>query len=113
MATEWSCLVFMAAHNNLRTTFTDDLTEMATACSDHVSVAVELDETDQNTRRLVLHGNTFVTEAEFDNVDSGDPNVVTSFLKFGQERFETNKHAVVFWGHGSGFLDFESERVQP
>lgn len=113
MATEWSCLVFMAADNNLRTTFADDLAEMETACSDHVSVAVELDVTNQPTRRKVLHGNTLVIEDEFANVDSGDPNVVTSFLKFGQERFETDKHAVVFWGHGSGFLDFESERVQP
>jgi hypothetical protein len=113
MATEWSCLIFMAADNNLRVTIDDDLKEMATACSDHVGVAVELDVTKERTRRLVLHGNELVTEEEFDNVNSGDPNVVTSFLKWGQERLDATKHAVILWGHGSGFLDFQSERLQP
>lgn len=106
METDWTCLIYMAADNDLRGDVKGDLAEMMKASSDDVGVAVQLDELGKKTVRLALHGDEFVTRQTLDNVNSGDPAVVTDFFQWGEEELAAAKYMVVLWGHGTGFLDF-------
>ena len=125
---ELTLLVYMAADNDLESHALRNLKEMEHACFDNMNVLVLLDrcdaydETNDNwtdTRLFeVLHddtnGSTIVskrldcpplglTSSINTELDTGDYNVLKDFIEFAVTNYETDKYALILWGHGTGW----------
>ena len=108
----WSVLAFIAVDNSLRNAGPKDLAEMATADPSKVSVVAHLDVAERPTQRLALGPNGFqpISEQPSQNLNSGDPRVVTGFLTFAQKVRPAEHTAVFFLSHATGLLDFTYQR---
>ncbi|MFM6204065.1 clostripain-related cysteine peptidase, partial [Planktothrix sp.] len=110
---EWTVMVYMAADNYLSEEGLIDINEMeAVDLPDNVNVVVQYDGIeDGDTKRGAIQrdSNTSVVSSKLTAVDeanpelnSGDPQTLTDFIKWGQENYAAQKYAVVVWDHGRG-----------
>lgn len=114
----WTFLVYMAADNNLEANGLDNLDWMEEAGSTNdVNIVVQFDRNGQYDPRLdwtgcrryyVNHGTTSGTIEstliqDMGNVNTGDYNQFTDFVKWGMANYPANRYAVILWNHGSGW----------
>ena len=110
---EWTVMVYMAADNYLSEEGLIDINEMeAVDLPDNVNVVVQYDGIENgDTKRGAIQrdSNTSVVSSKLTAVDeanpelnSGDPQTLTNFIKWGQENYAADKYAVVVWDHGRG-----------
>src|SRR6266568_4297175 len=107
MALEWTWIVDMAGDNNLSSETAADLAELASADEKSVGVVVQVDVTGKNTTRYVLQNKALRAHDLGKNVNAGSAQALTDFLTFAKGASQSQRHAVVLWGHGFGWLDFE------
>ena len=106
---QWTWLVYMAGDNNLEGFGRADLAEMQRIGStEDVSVIVQFDTEEDGAARFVVEKNHLRTLERMPGVDCGDPEVLTSFLKWGIETFPAAHYLLDVWNHGSGW-----ERLPP
>lgn len=107
-------LVYMAADNDLRPFAIRNLKQMlAIGSNNNVHIVVHLDIRDSNgekiTRRYYIGKNTYYVlnegEATTQAMDSGDPETLISFCKMALEKFPAKQATLVFWDHGTGYLE--------
>jgi hypothetical protein len=107
-------LVYMAADNDLRSFAIRNLKQMLSIGStDNIHIVVHLDIRDSNgdkiTKRYYIEKNTYTILNENDPtaqaMDSGDPETLISFCKMGITGFPAKQVALVFWDHGTGYLE--------
>lgn len=113
----WTVLVFMAADNNLDLFALKDLHELERLGStDEVDVVVQIDRygdgrtgpasrgrivKDANWDKYNIH---FVSALEeIGETDTGDPQVLRSFIEWGALAFPAERYMLVLWNHGSGW----------
>lgn len=108
----WSLLAYIAGDNNLSDAGLKDIIELcAVGASEYVHVAVEIDTYGEYTGSLRYEitepdwtGQAYRTVIDrLSEKDSGDPETLWSFLKWGLERYPADDRLVVVWNHGSGF----------
>ncbi|WP_084613232.1 clostripain-related cysteine peptidase [Planktothrix rubescens] len=110
---KWTVMVYMAADNYLSEEGLIDINEMeAVDLPDNVNVVVQYDGLENgDTKRGAIQrdSNTSVVSSNLTAVDeanpelnSGDPQTLTNFIKWGQENYSADKYAVVVWDHGRG-----------
>jgi len=114
----WTFLVYMAADNNLEDSGLDNIDWMEQAGStDKVNIVVQFDRNGQYDPRLDWTGcrryyiNYGTNEGTIDStliqdmgdVDTGDYNQFTDFVKWGMANYPAERYAVVLWNHGSGW----------
>ena len=110
---KWTVMVYMAADNYLSEEGLIDINEMeAVDLPDNVNVVVQYDGLENgDTKRGAIQrdSNTSVVSSNLTAVDeanpelnSGDPQTLTNFIKWGQENYAADKYAVVVWDHGRG-----------
>ncbi len=108
----WSLLVYIAGDNNLSDFGIEDIQEMCTVgASDTAHVAVEIDTVGDYTGsiRYEIDAPDWSGQAcrrvveRLSEKDTGDPETLREFLKWGISRCDADKRLVVVWNHGAGF----------
>ena len=112
MAAHWTFLVYMAGNNSLTEAASDDLGEMRkVGSSDAVKVLAFVKQESGPARHIVVGTSeaTDVVEALAGDVDSGNPQTVVDFVRWGVAKAPAEKYALVLWNHGGGWEpdDFE------
>jgi hypothetical protein len=109
---EWSMFAYIAGDNDLSDYALSDVTEMCkTGSADHLHVSVQID-TQGDHDGLIRYE---ITEPDhtgkgyrkviqrLSETNSGSPECLSSFLKFGLKRYPSKNKIAVVWSHGSGF----------
>jgi Clostripain family len=113
----WTVLIFMAADNNLDLFAVKDLHELEhLGSTDEVDVVVQIDRygdgrtgpasrgrvvKDVNWEKLDIR---FVSVLdEIGETNTGDPQVLRSFIEWGAAAFPAERYMLVLWNHGSGW----------
>lgn len=99
-------MVYMAGDNNLSAAGEADLAELrSVGSSNRVNVLAECDSAGPNgTRRFQIgeRGQADII-TELGETDSGDPNVLLDFIRWGVREFPAQQYALVLWNHGGGW----------
>ena len=108
----WSLLVYIAGDNNLSDYGLEDIQEMCeVGASSRSHVAVEIDTEGDFTGSIRYE----IEEPDWSGYarrrvierlpeqDSGDPETLRNFLRWGIGRCDAAKRLVVIWNHGAGF----------
>ena len=112
---KWTFMVYMAGDNNLDGAALRDITEMAKAGSTKdVHILVQLDRIeDQKTRRFrITSGGGFKKDCieTFSETNTGDPQVLYSFVKWAVDNYPADRYALILWNHGSGWWEDTKSR---
>lgn len=117
---KWTVLVYLSGDNDLEVNAVEDLNEMEVVGSTaDVNVVVQLDRSRgydasegnwSGARRYLVHqdddegtiGSPVL--ADLGAVDSGDPAVISDFVRWGLENYPADRYALVLWDHGDGWL---------
>jgi hypothetical protein len=130
---KWTVMVYLAADNNLEPYALNDFIEMSDVGSDvNINILVQLD-------RISFHSGDYgnwttchrfyvTTGMEpFENnaigdwgdgkggreVDTGSPEALTDFIRWGVENYPAERYAVILWNHGGGWRTLEEEGKEP
>jgi len=107
-------MVYMAGDNDLSAAGDADLEEMRQVGStEQVNVLVEFDNAgDQGTRRMRIGKNGEGESVDsLDETDSGDPDVLSSFISWAAENYPAERYALILWNHGGGWEPAEVDRI--
>jgi hypothetical protein len=108
----WGLLAYIAGDNNLSDAGLEDIIELCqVGASEMVHVGVEIDTYGEHTGSLRYEitepdwtGQAYRTVIDrLSEKDTGDPETLWSFLKWGFGRYPADDHLVVVWNHGAGF----------
>ena len=113
---KWSFMVYMAGDNNLDGAALRDIAEMARAGSTKdVHILVQLDRIeDQKTRRFrITPGGGFKKDCieTFSETNTGDPQILYSFVKWAVDNYPADRYALILWNHGSGWWEDAKSRA--
>ncbi|MHB8770519.1 MAG: clostripain-related cysteine peptidase [Syntrophales bacterium] len=113
---KWTFLVYMAGDNNLDGAALRDIAEMARAGSTKdVNILVQLDRIeDQKTRRFrITRDGGFKKDCieTFSETNTGDPQILYSFVKWAVDNCPADRYALILWNHGSGWWEDAKSRV--
>jgi hypothetical protein len=115
---DWAVLVYMAGDNNLESAAEANLFEMLlSGFSDRVAVVVQLDSRRSGTRRFVMESGSRRQIGEtMPGTNTGDPAVLSAFIRWAADAFPARQRMLVIWGHGTGWDDvpdsFDWDRVR-
>lgn len=110
----WTVLVYGLGDNNLENDLLTDLEEMAAVPTAALEFVVLVDRTPDYTDRalgaigdwagaklLLVTAGTFTEEADFGELDMGDPQVLADFVARGIQDYPADHYALILWDHGS------------
>ena len=105
MKAKWTVLVYMAGNNSLSGAAQDDLGEMRkVGSSDAVRVLAFVKLRSRDAYRLEVRRQGQHEHPEtLGNIDSGSPQTVTDFLRWGIRQAPAERYALVLWNHGGGW----------
>src|SRR5262245_601784 len=90
---QWTWLVYMAGDDNLQGAGKDDMTKMQSLrTTDDVNILVQFDTESNKTTRYRVEKNRLKALQQMPGVDSGDPKVLTAFLKWGMKAFPAKRY---------------------
>jgi hypothetical protein len=117
MSREWTVMLYMAGDNNLDYEGIKDLREIKRVGStDEVAILAQFDRapTHLPTHRYFLQHRSVHRNISQDIVDTlpmesntGSPEELTAFIKWGMQQFPADKYMVILWGHGTGANDVD------
>ena len=116
---DWTMIFFIAADNDLQSFAIRNIRQMASIGSnDHVNIIVHLDIRISNkkvTKRYYIEKDNIVevngNDPSTQRMDSGDPQTVISCAKWAIGSFPANHYMMVFWDHGTGYIDPAYSRI--
>lgn len=109
---KWCFLTYIAGDNDLSDAGLKDVIEMcAEGASPELFIGVEIDTYGEYTGSIRYEipevdwsGHAYRKVIErLEERDSGDPQTIKDFLKWGFNRYHAEDYVVVIWSHGSGF----------
>lgn len=110
MQASWTWLVYIATHNNVDAWGAESVAKMrAAALGDSVRVLVQQDTPSGCVRRMI--GADPEVVADLGEVDSGDPQALLDFVRWGVAAAPAERYALVLWSHGTGWEPSELERL--
>jgi hypothetical protein len=110
MDTTWTWLVYIATHNDVAFAGEQSIERMQQAqLGDRVRVLVQQDTPAGCVRRII--GATPEVIADLSTIDSGDPNTLLDFIRWGIATAPAEHYALVLWSHGSGWEPGDLERL--
>src|SRR5689334_6641214 len=110
LQSEWTFLVYMAGDNNLEGAGKEDLEEMKKVGStSQVKIIVQFDTEENKTTRYLIEKDKLTTLQELPGVDTGDPKVLTDFIKWGINKYPANHYLLDVWNHGGGWEKLPSD----
>ena len=113
---KWTFMVYMAGDNNLDGAALRDIAEMAKAGSTKdVHILVQLDRIeDQEAQRFrITQGGGFKKDCieTFSETNTGDPQILYSFVKWAVDNYPADRYALILWNHGSGWWEEAKSRA--
>jgi hypothetical protein len=114
MEREWTIMVYMAGDNNLDSHGVFDLDQMkAVGSTPQVSILAQFDRRghQRHTKRYEVQNYNVTADIDDDELgdlgetNTGDPDVLTDFVRWGINLRPAEKYMVIIWGHGSGTFD--------
>lgn len=125
---EWLVMVYIAADNNLDPAAIGDITEMEAAGGcDEVKIAVLMDRAEDadwtEARRFLIRGkdalpdegHSYDTSLDTCNsmgeLNMGDPETLTTFMRWATQTYPARKTMLILWNHGGGWRDVYSRAV--
>lgn len=125
---EWLVMVYIAADNNLDPAAIGDIKEMeAAGDSEAVKIAVLMDRAEDadwtEARRFLIRGKdtlpdeghsydtSLATCTSMGELNMGDPETLTTFMRWAIETYPARKTMLVLWNHGGGWRDVYSRAV--
>lgn len=117
---KWTFIVYMAADNDLKGFAARNIKQMSgIGSSDCLNIAVHLDirtkENKKITRRYFVEKNKVTLVNENDPatqaMDSGDAKTLISCCSWAIQQYPADYYALIFWNHGTGFLDPGTGRI--
>jgi hypothetical protein len=113
---KWTFMVYMAGDNNLDGATLRDIAEMAKAGSTKdVNILVQLDRIEDNlTRRFrITQGGGFKQDCieSFGDTNTGDPQILYSFVKWAVDNYPADRYSLILWNHGSGWWEDAKSRA--
>jgi hypothetical protein len=107
---EWTWLVYMAGDNNLEGAGREDLDEMKNVGSTaQVNILVQFDTEENKTTRYLIEKDKLTVLQELPGVNSGDPTVLTQFIKWGTTKYPARHYLVDVWNHGGGWENLPAD----
>lgn len=105
-------LIYMAADNDLDKFAENDLETIKKASYDSdVNIVVQFDRNEfvdqANTIRMRIQGGEVLKEEDLGETNTGNPEVLKSFIEESVEAYPSDKLVVILWSHGSGVDDFD------
>lgn len=110
----WTIMVYMCGTDleGNDGSATDDINEMLSAdLNESINVLIETGGTSEwqndivdssKLQRYKVEDGEIVLKDEQELASMGEPNTLTSFLKWGKEEYPADKYMMVFWNHGGG-----------
>jgi hypothetical protein len=108
-------IVYMAADNDLRSFAARNIKQMAEIGSnENLHIVVHLDiriaGNKKITRRYYIESKDKILHMNADDphtqmMDSGQPSTLISACKWAIKNFPADEYALIFWNHGTGYLD--------
>jgi len=119
----WTVLIYLCADNSLYTNGWMDMNKLEMVGStESMNLVVQFDQNPE----FDIYGNDFgpkgcgryiitrnpqnevgtITSPEVQslgNVNSGDPDTLVNFVKWGMTNYPANKYAIILWNHGAGW----------
>lgn len=114
---KWTIMIYMAGDNNLDAEGIVDLQEIKRIGStDEVAILAQFDRSapQMKTNRYFLQDRTKPGHSRISDdivftlpmeANTGSPEELTSFIRFGIDEFTADHYMVVIWGHGAGAAD--------
>lgn len=100
----WTWLIYMAGDNNLEGAGREDLKEMKkVGSSSALNIIVQFDTERNRTTRYRVEKNRLAAVQKMPGVDSGDPKVLSDFIKWGMKNYPAQHYLVNVWNHGGGW----------
>jgi len=108
---KWTYLVYIAADNTLSDMATLNLNQMKAAqSSQDVRVVVQMEQStaqtagaNPNTLRGTVSNGTAQLASVGQNLDMGNKQTLSDFIKWGKQHYPADRYAVVLWSHGGGW----------
>ena len=101
----WTFLVYIAARNDLYPFSKTNIRQMLEVGSNgNINIVVQLDEPGKKgTQRFLIEKNKItIAYQDQQRTNSGDPESLINFCKWGVENFPADNYAIVLWDHGTG-----------
>ena len=112
---KWTLMVYLAGDNNLSSAGEKDLSEMRSVGStSDVNVIAEFDrigDAHETMRYHIQRDGLNETTVSLGETDSGDPEVLCSFVDWVAERYPADRYGLVLWNHGGGWAPTEIDRI--
>ncbi len=108
---KWTVMVYLAGDNNLDGPGVVDLQEMKRVGSTpDLNLLAQFDRQGMmlSTKRYFLKQDTALEQdvvADLGETNTGDPNVLEDFIKWGAVNYPAEHYLVVLWNHGMGWDD--------
>jgi hypothetical protein len=108
---DWTILVYLAGDNDLEMDAHADLYEMTRAESnDRLAVVVQFDGRRKGTIRYrVQHKQLEPLGDPLPETNTGDPAVLTNFVRWARETYQAQHYLLVLWNHGTGWQDVRAD----
>jgi len=94
-------IVYMAGDNDLYIHALGDILEIQNSYFENTKVLILLDG-ENETKIIEINNNTKIELKKFDNLNTGDPKVLTDFILFSISRYKPENIILGLWGHGDG-----------
>jgi hypothetical protein len=114
MAAKWTFMVYMAGNNSLSDVAGSDLDEMRqVGSSPDVQVLAFIKQANTRQAQRIRVGKDGLDEVaeQLGDVDSGDPQTVIDFIRWGVESAPAEKYAVILWNHGGGWTPDDLDQL--
>ncbi|MBN2087985.1 peptidase C11 [candidate division KSB1 bacterium] len=114
---KWTVMVYLAGDNNLDSAGVVDLLEMKEVGStSDINIIAQFDRRGKfyRTKRYFLQKDSSLNEdevADLGETNTGDPDVLQSFIEWGAENYPANHYLLVIWNHGAGWNDTDVYRA--
>lgn len=110
-------MVYLAGDNNLDSAGVTDLGEMKKVGSTNdLNIVAQFDRraaTRQTRRYLLTKGNSLEADVvkNLGETNTGDPKVLTDFMRWGVTNYPAHRYLLVVWNHGNGWDDEDLYRL--
>lgn len=114
MASRWAFMVYMAGNNSLSDAAGVDLAELRkVGSSEDVKVLGFVKQSGTNSAQRFVVNKAGANEKVEDlgNVDSGSPQTVIDFFRWGVDNAPADKYCLVLWNHGGGWAPDDFDQI--
>jgi len=107
----WTCMVYIAADNNLNVYAWSTIRQLAKGANENMSILVQLNEAgkQKKTERYIIEKNNAIllNKDNTKKLDSGDPETLIDFCSWVIKNYPAENYMLILSNHGSGIIDIE------